>query len=216
MLAVGVAAGLVIAGHVHRHAAVLNLSTSGLKWSDALTAIATASLVVVTGLAALFALREYQHHRSDAQALAVSRCDVSIDGICFTYRDRHLLRLSIAVRNRSTSKLEFVENPEPPFVMVHAVPDELLAGQLTSNLFEGVQPLAAVEVLAGQFLEADENLAHTVLIPVTPQSVAAYRVEFGISVKDPIDQEPYEWRAVNYLPVGMRTMYAPRRRRHVR
>ncbi|MCU4186611.1 hypothetical protein K6U06_19760 [Acidiferrimicrobium sp. IK] len=201
LVVLGVTAGLIGAGHFDQAPA------TGISWADALTAAGTVATAIVTGVAAVVAYVVYVRARSDAKKLAISRCDVTIEGTCFTYAEKHLLRLSLVVCNRSTSRLELSEIPEPPFVMVHAVDEEMFDASLTDDIFDPVPPLAAVPVLSGKFLEAEESLTHTVLVPLEPHPIAAYRVEFGIAVVEESDGQPYEWRAVNFVPVLMTAVY---------
>jgi hypothetical protein len=207
---VAAAAALVIVGHVTRQPAVLHLSTAGIKWTDALLATSTFVTAVITLIAVLYVRREYRHNRAQAaieaglrRELAVSRCDVAVRGDCFAYQGRDLVRAHVSVRNHSTAKLQFLDGDKGPFVMVHAISADMLSGPISST-FEEIAPLTAAEVLHGHFLESGETLTHSVLLPLErAESVAAYRVEFGVSVLEPSDGKEYDWRAVDFVPVEM-------------
>ncbi|WP_334173416.1 hypothetical protein [Sinomonas sp.] len=156
----GAAAALIIAGHVDHKPAVLNLSTSGLHWTDVVTAVATATGVVGGALVAIFYGRK-------ASASISAEAHVTDSGVVLTARP--------AMVGAGIFRIRFAKH-EGAKVRVTEV------FKVGANLVDGLH-WDADAVFGESFVEGGETLTTTVVFPIPELflELVGWRVSFGVT-----------------------------------
>ena len=196
-----VAAGVAL-GVLPSRAYIVHSGQDHPTWADAVTAVSTGFAALTAVVAALVAYREYAIRRKRENDQAGLRCDVSVTARCFDFKGYHLVWADVRLTNRSTSLLDVSNREVPPFVAVQPVLDEYFGTKGEVDYSEAA--VLQETVLESQLLDSGETLAESYLLPVSPKmDVAAYRVEFGITLTDSKDDVEWEWSAVTFVPVNM-------------
>lgn len=213
LLALAVILGLVVGFALRGYLLgdhLARFGTAGMSWADEVTALATAVGALVALVASGVAYYAYRDSRRVAVGQAIARCDIALNAKCYTYKDFHLVKVNVRVKNHSTVTLSFATDV-PPFVRIQAYPSAMLHTDkppLWNHSFTDEPALSIAAVLGEQVLRPEETLSETVLLPVASTlEVSAYRVEFAARIKEgETDDEDYyyEWSATEFVPVAMR------------
>lgn len=160
LLLIGAAAGLLIPRHIHHEGVIVNLSSSGVHWTDVVTAVATAAGVSGGALVAIFYGRK-------ASASISAEVHVTETGVVLAARPAvvgaGIFRIRFARQNGA--KVRVTE--------VFRVGD---------NLVDGIHWVADA-VFGESFVEGGETLTTTVVFPLPGLflELVGWRVSFGVT-----------------------------------
>jgi len=169
-------------------------------WVDgvgAFTGFMTAAGVVVS---AWWAYRKFLRDKPD-----YTRANLAVHAEVLTHGRKDLLRAAVKVTAVGTARLELVKaEGEQPVVMVYRFTEAML----DAPPVEWTHVHKAREVLRGEtMVEAGETLEETVLVGLGDRlpGTLAYRVEFSITVDDPVAKDDFRWQATDFVPVAIGT-----------